>query len=102
MSSRNHQETIRQNLQNILNLLKDREALIADPKQVDLQLIFEISIQEQRVTTLDEMFPENYLTALDNTEKWFKDHGLEYPQPARLVEQREYWQKRLNEMPKSR
>lgn len=91
----NVNEEIMSNLHEKLSTLKDKLALFDDPKDAITTLfnIFCTKIQINKKVIM--LSPADYLSALDELERWYNSHGYDYPHPARLKEQREYWQAKL-------
>jgi hypothetical protein len=81
------------------NLATYEEAIYsyADPREA-LSLIFRQAQDKLRLAQTKisvDTDPALMLQALADTEKWYTDRGLPYPQPAWLKEQTAYWQNKL-------
>ena len=85
---------IQDNLQTTLQVLEESINRVIDPSQVNAQTLFDYFLQKERIKTLDNMQPYNYLTAADHLEGWYRDRKLPYPHPERLEEIRSFWQER--------
>lgn len=93
---RRYTETIRQNLIDGLKVYEEIIHSSVDPSKVEVQTVFNYYRQKERVNTLDNMKPENYLSALTHLEEWYKDNNLPFPRPAWLDKVRAYWQGRMS------
>lgn len=85
------------NYQRILRSLQESVAAFADPAKVDPQIILDLETQKALIESFEkngsmELSSEEHLAVFDNLEKWYKSHGLEYPFPDWLIEQRKIWE----------
>ena len=92
-----HQATLRRSLEQNKELLEEHLAKLSDPAKA-VQVVYniqEITMElEQPKIYGAKLTPDQYLTVLDRTENWYTSRDLLYPQPARLKEQRTFWESR--------
>lgn len=90
-----HKKIILKNLNDFLQILEDGMHEFIDPSKIDAQTIFRYFVQKERIATLDEMRPTNYLRAITQFESWYKDKNLPVPNPEWVEEVRTYWQGKM-------
>lgn len=88
------------NYQLTLKLLEETVAEFADPAKVDPQIILDLETQRALIERFEkdgsmELSPEEHLAVYDGLEEWFKSHGLGYPFPDWLKEQRQFWKDKV-------
>jgi hypothetical protein len=90
-------DRIYENMQGALEALEEAVAGMANPNTANLQTVFNLMQQRQRVANRHlELTPEEQLRALDDVENWYVSQGAVYPQQRRLEQQRSYWKTRMN------
>lgn len=89
-------DRISANMQDALQALEEAVAGMASPSTANLQTVFNLMQQRQRVASNHlELTPEEQLQALDAVENWYVSQGAAYPQQRRLEQQRDYWRTRM-------
>lgn len=90
-----HRLVIKNNLIDRLQLLEEKMNKFVDPSKIDAQTVFNFYIQQQRIETVDNMTPQNYLFAIEHYEGWYRERNLNFPDPEHLKRIRSYWQGKL-------
>ena len=83
-------------LKSTLRIMEDNLAMVANPETARPQLIYDICLQRRRITTEDDLKPQDYLDSLVELEEWYRNYHVSYPFPERLKDQKEYWKSRTN------